>query len=116
MLRTAGLPAFIALCFVFGGVVAPVQAQSPGTQNYRYSNQRATQTRVAAPSQGAGQFEQLREAPRDLPYMPQITPPGSKFLFGMKKVNDNGTINLSLRYGTVENGAAIIQYYAQALK
>jgi hypothetical protein len=114
MLSPLNAPTLAALCLIV--CVASAQAQSPRNQNYRYSSQRPVQSRPAGPTQGAGQFEALKEQPRDLPYMPQITPPGSRFLFGMKKINDNGTINLSLRYGTAENGQAIIQYYAQSLK
>jgi hypothetical protein len=67
-------------------------------------------------------YEPMREPPRDLPFMPSITPPGSKFILAMK---DDGThsngkpkklISLSLRYGTTENPQSLLKFYADSLK
>lgn len=69
-----------------------------------------------APKAAVGPMERLKEAPRDLPYVPQITPPGSQFLFGMKKTKETGGTSLSLRYGTSSPPGSTLKFYQDSLK
>jgi hypothetical protein len=61
-------------------------------------------------------YSVLREPPQHLPYMVAVTPPGGKFLYGMKKPAGKGKITLILRYGIADTPANTLKYYADTLK
>lgn len=61
-------------------------------------------------------YEAMKTAPPSLPYMPVVTPPGGKFLMGMKDSNQKGKIVMILRFGVQNQPADILKYYAESLR
>jgi hypothetical protein len=61
-------------------------------------------------------YTNIATAPPALPYMPVVTPPGGKYLLGMKDSNQKGKITLILRFGIQNPPAEMLKYYADSLR
>jgi hypothetical protein len=61
-------------------------------------------------------YDPIKTVPASLPYMPIVTPPGGKFLLGMKDSNQKGKIVMILRFGIQNPPADILKYYAEGLR
>lgn len=94
--------------FCVASSAAPVLAESAANQVAVAKQQRYAQT--------LNPYTRLSEPPQHLPYMVAVTPPGGKFLYGMKKPANKGKMTLILRYGIADTPASTLKYYADMLR